>query len=473
MKTLRRKILTPTLLLIILIPLLTLIIFNVFLRIYVQKNARADLQTEAQAMHAAAVQLLDSDPSAFQGQALDETMRKLSGSLHGGELSTNGADVLVFDSGKQLLFPKNTDPLSAASLWRVERRLSVKTVKNRVTEIRLGGNSYLLYMDTLAVPGNTVYLVLLAHLDLANRLLSMANLLLICIMVGGILIGVLVARRIAARFSKTVGQVCQTAEQIGSGKFATPTDLPTDILEFRVLMQSIARMAERLGAYDRAQKTFLQNASHELRTPLMSIQGYAEGIAQGVVPDTKAAAEIIAGESTRITGLVEELLTLSRLDSGTYDVRPVPIDLCKALPASAKRLGGLVLQSGREIRLRLPPDPAVVMGDEHLLAQSVENILSNGLRYARTSVTVSLRMEAGYSTISIADDGPGISPDALPHLFERFYKGTNGCFGLGLAIAQAAVRLMGGDVEAENADGGGAVFRVRLPDAISSGQAPS
>lgn len=464
MKTLRRKILTPTLLLIVLIPLLTLVIFNVFLRLYVQKNAREDLQTQAQTVHAAAMQTLRADPSAFSGQTLNQTMRQLAGSLHGQRLTTAGADLLVFNSERTLLYPQNQSNLSAALLWRIDKRLSAQAAVDRITEIKLGG-SYLLYVDTLSVSGKTFYMVLLARLDFADRLLGMADLLLVCIMVGGILIGILVAGGITGRFSKTVKRVCSAAEQIGAGKFETPTDMPTDIMEFRVLMQSIARMASRLGAYDRAQKTFLQNASHELRTPLMSIQGYAEGIAQGVVPDPKAAAGIIAAESRRMNSLVEELLTLSRLDSGAYVCRSVRIDLCETLPESVRRLGGLVVQSGRQIRLELPPGPVAVMADEKLLAQCVENILSNGLRHARTAVTVSPALSGGYATIRIADDGPGILPEDLPHLFERFYRGENGCFGLGLAIAQAAARVMGGEVRAENSARGGAVFHIRLPAA--------
>lgn len=106
------------------------------------------------------------------------------------------------------------------------------------------------------------------------------------------------------------------------------------------------------------------------------------------------------------------------------------------------------------------------LADERLLDQSVGNILANCLRYARRVLTVSLRAESGRVCIRIADDGSGISPADLPHLFERFYKGGGGHAGLGLAIARAAVSLMGGTLTAQNdAQTGGAVFLLCLPAA--------
>ena len=176
-----------------------------------------------------------------------------------------------------------------------------------------------------------------------------------------------------------------------------------------------------------------------------------------------AAAGVINAESRRLNALVDELLTLSRLETASYERHMEPVDLCEALQDLQQRLQGAAMKEGKRVELELPAAPLVVGADEGLLSQAVGNLIANGIRYARQAVRLRLRAEGGRAVLDIADDGEGIEPEALPHLFERFYKGKKGNFGLGLAIAKSAVELMGGQVSARNADGGGAVFTVSLP----------
>ena len=109
-------------------------------------------------------------------------------------------------------------------------------------------------------------------------------------------------------------------------------------------------MSERLQAFERSQRDFLQNASYELHTPLMSIQGYAEGILNGIVPDVKRTASIIHSESRRLNALVEELLTLSRTESQTVEQKPTELNLCELLPEFVQRLGGIEVSRKKESR---------------------------------------------------------------------------------------------------------------------------
>ncbi|WP_244905293.1 sensor histidine kinase [Streptomyces agglomeratus] len=238
-------------------------------------------------------------------------------------------------------------------------------------------------------------------------------------------------------------------------------------------------------------RQFVADASHELRTPLASIRGYAELTRRGrepAGPDTRHALGRIESEAARMTGLVEDLLLLARLDAGrplspsyeSTDLSPLVVDA-----VSDARV------AGREHvwRLELPDDPAVVRGDPARLQQVLVNLLANARTHTPpgTTVTAAVRCEGdGWTVVEVRDDGPGVAPELLPHVFERFARGDAsrarvgagagaagagtgagtgagvGSTGLGLAIVQAVVRAHGGEVTVESAPGR-TVFAVRLP----------
>ena len=208
------------------------------------------------------------------------------------------------------------------------------------------------------------------------------------------------------------------------------------------------------------QQTFFQNASHELKTPLMAIQGYAEGIQAGVM-DAGGAAEVILEESDRMTELVEELLDISKIDMGRQllafsemDIRELLYDSVRAVePAAA---GGIAIVPD------FPEEPVMVSCDDTRLRRAVINILSNGVRYARSELRLTCRADRRQVTIRIQDDGDGIAEEDLPHIFDRFYMGKSGKSGIGLALTKEIVHLHKGMIRAYNGDGG-AVFEITLP----------
>ncbi len=210
------------------------------------------------------------------------------------------------------------------------------------------------------------------------------------------------------------------------------------------------------------QQTFFQNASHELKTPLMAIQGYAEGIQTGVM-DTGSAAEVILEESDRMTELVEELLDISKIDMGRQllafseiDIRELLYDSIRAVePAAA---GGIAIVPD------FPEEPVMVSCDDTRLRRAVTNILSNGVRYARSELRLTCRADRRQVTIRIQDDGDGIAEADLPHIFDRFYMGKSGKSGIGLALTKEIVHLHRGTIRAYNVDTG-AVFEITLPTA--------
>lgn len=227
-------------------------------------------------------------------------------------------------------------------------------------------------------------------------------------------------------------------------------------------------------------RQFVADASHELRTPLASIRGYAELTRRGgepTGPDTKHALGRIESEAERMTGLVEDLLLLARLDAGrplayaATDLAPLVVDA-----VSDARVAGLT----HDWRLELPDGPALLVADADRLRQVVVNLLANARTHtpAGTTVTARVRHEGDSVRLDVEDDGPGIPAELLPHVFERFARGdasrsrAAGSTGLGLALVHAVVTAHGGAVAVDSAPGR-TVFTVRLPAAGPAGSAHS
>ena len=209
------------------------------------------------------------------------------------------------------------------------------------------------------------------------------------------------------------------------------------------------------------QQTFFQNASHELKTPLMAIQGYAEGIQAGVM-DTGSAAEVILEESDRMTELVEELLDISKIDMGRQQLALSEMDIRELLYDSIRAVEPAAAASGITITPDFPETPVMVSCDDTRLRRAVTNILSNGVRYARSELRLTCRADKRHVTIRIQDDGDGIAEEDIPHIFDRFYMGRSGKSGIGLALTREIIHLHKGTIRARNGDTG-AVFEISIP----------
>jgi two-component system OmpR family sensor kinase len=217
-------------------------------------------------------------------------------------------------------------------------------------------------------------------------------------------------------------------------------------------------------------RQFVADASHELRTPLASVRGYTELIRRrndDVTPEVAHALSRVESEAARMTTLVEDLLLLARLDSGRpLDERPVDLSRMVVDVVSDARVAG----PEHVWRLDVPPDPVTVPGDVARLHQVVANLLSNARTHTPpgTTVTVGLSRKRRHVLLTVTDDGPGISPDLLPDIFERFARGDSsrsraaGSTGLGLAIVAAVVQAHDGRVDVASRRGW-TRFTVALP----------
>ena len=225
----------------------------------------------------------------------------------------------------------------------------------------------------------------------------------------------------------------------------------------------------------RRQREFAADASHELRTPLTVIRSsvdYLKRHAGEPVYTVGTALEDIDEEVGHMTSIVQDLLLLARSDSGAVELEQVPVDLGDVAADGAQALGKPATDRG--VRVEVDPQPAVVSGDPARLRQLVMILVDNAIRHSPADgrVGVQVRPDVGGAMLTVEDDGPGIRPEDLPHLFERFYRAhgaPGGGTGLGLAIAAWIVDRHGGNIEVANRAEGGARFVVHLPGGAAAG----
>jgi signal transduction histidine kinase len=279
------------------------------------------------------------------------------------------------------------------------------------------------------------------------------------------LVGMLLARRTLA----PVARASTAARSLAEGLL--DTRLPVESSdEFGAWAASFNEMADaleakitELSAAQARERRFTADVAHELRTPLTAIVNEASLLADHIErmpPEAKRPAELLVEDVKRLRDLVEDLMEVSRLDAGTQPVRPERVDL-GSLVATALRARGW------GDRVALDADEVILMTDPRRVERIVANLVGNALEHGGREVSMRVGADGVGAFVEVADRGPGIAREDLPHLFERFYKAdparTGRGTGLGLAIAHENARLLGGDVEVASEPGVGARFTLRLP----------
>ena len=237
--------------------------------------------------------------------------------------------------------------------------------------------------------------------------------------------------------------------------------------EIAEVTKSVYYLAQELDHFQQVQKQFFQNASHELKTPLMSIQGYAEGIRDGVFTEEAAyqGLEVIVQETSRLKDIVTEMILLAKLESEEDIFHPVRVQAQEVVRQAIERLNPLLLKRNVQAVVQVSGTIPDVYLDHAKFLQALLNIMGNALRYAKETVEVKIASQHQNVTIEITDDGEGIPLELLANLFHRFVKGKDGETGLGLAISCAIIERSGGTIQADNSPHGGACFRITVPAA--------
>jgi len=283
----------------------------------------------------------------------------------------------------------------------------------------------------------------------------------------GILVAFLVVGRAARGMAGPVGDVMEAADRVAGGDYRTRVE-ERGPREVRRLARSFNAMAERLNANEEQRRELLADVAHELRTPLSVIQGNVEGMLDGLYPTDRTHLEPLLEEARIMSRLLEDLQTLSTAEAGALRLHwetARPAELVEEAAAAFRASAGA---KGVTLELRNSSSLPDVEVDPLRIGQVLANLLSNAVRHTPPGGSVSVSADLARSgravAFSVSDTGPGIPPDVLPHVFDRFVRsGDSGGAGLGLAIARSLVRAHGGEITAESREGRGTTVRFEVP----------
>jgi signal transduction histidine kinase len=283
-----------------------------------------------------------------------------------------------------------------------------------------------------------------------------------------ILFGLLMAGRSLRRMARPVGEVIEAANRVAEGDYSGRVEehgAPPEVH----LARSFNTMVARLQDHEQQRRALLADITHELRTPLTIIQGNVEGLLEGIYPADEAHFRAILQQTQQMDRLIGDLRTLSLAESGMLKLEKQATDLGELIRGTLAGFRDRAVQNGIRLEAQVEPDLPQPEIDPVRMGEVLANLITNALRYSPQggAIEVFCRMETPDRTqlvLAVRDEGPGIPPEDLPHVFERFYKSADsGGSGLGLAIAKNLVTLHGGTIDAESPPGGGTTMTIRLP----------
>jgi len=280
-----------------------------------------------------------------------------------------------------------------------------------------------------------------------------------------------VSLAVAARIARPISTLAAAARRLAGGSYSerVPVDDPD---ELRELATSFNDMAGSLEATERRRLQLVGDVAHELRTPLTTLDGYLEGLEDGVIEPGPETWRLLRSETGRLTRLVTDLSELWRAEARQLQLATDAVDLAAVAAEVVERFAPLA--AARGIRIELGASTAVARADRDRVAEIVDNFLSNAIRHAPddTSIDVATSAAGAEVRLTVTDRGPGLAPDQLEAVFERFYRvdparsRAAGGSGIGLAIVRALAEAMGGSARAESpGPGRGATFVLELPRA--------
>lgn len=281
------------------------------------------------------------------------------------------------------------------------------------------------------------------------------------------------------RLVRPIRAMLRASQRIASGHYderlaIAPSASPADLDELGQLALSFNQMASALESTETRRRELIGDVAHELRTPLTSIQGYMEGLIDGIVPAEPATYEKVHLETQRLQRLVADLQELSRVESHAFSLELKPVPVSTLVQTAVARLSPQFADKDVTLTTDLAPDLPPVLADEGRTGQILLNLLGNALHYTPEGGTVRLAATREDRLVhwTITDSGIGIPPEHLPHLFERFYRvdksrsRAGGGTGIGLTIARHLVEAQGGTIRAESPGPGlGSTFHFTLPAA--------
>jgi signal transduction histidine kinase len=283
-------------------------------------------------------------------------------------------------------------------------------------------------------------------------------------------IALLLVRWLARGMTKPLRDMANASRRMARGDYTQRVETNSRD-EVGALAEAFNRMSADLESLDRLRRELVANVSHELKTPISALRAHLENLLDGIEHPDPQVLQVMLQQSERLSRLVDQLLDLSRLESGDVPLEREVLPLPPLVDRVVSEIGVSRSERGVHVRNDLPPELPAVWGDAERVHQVLFNLLDNAVRFAPEGgeVVVSASRRNGSCTVAVRDDGPGIAAEHLPRLFERFYRvdtarsRDDGGTGIGLAIARSVVEAHGGRIWAESDPGTGSVFSFELP----------
>lgn len=440
-------------------------------RWYVQYTARKETEHLIRMVQSESDRL-STDPAYTSSDSEENTRESSKALLRSVRLQLrdqpyNGI-FLVFNSKQKLVFPQSSNdqniyPISALEEQCRQMIQSGELISGKPSRVLLSEDFWYIsmYVFPSSTPVRAKYFVSVVQIPDSSVFWNYTWKLYIAILIASVFLSSFLVWGIAKTISVPIRRLCLQIQKINGETDAQIQD-SYSLNELESLKRSYNQMEETIRRSEKEKRQFFQNASHDLKTPLASITGYSQGIVSNVIKDHQKAARIILSESLRMTDLVESILSLSKMDSHTFDLHPTDLEVMEFLDECVDIMSTI----RRDCVIHLEAaHPLTIHTDPELLKRVIQNILSNCLRYADHEILICMSTDGNSLILLIQDDGPGFPEKDLPHIFERFYKGDGGKNGIGLSIVWTGIHYLGGSITAGNraVPEHGAYYQLLLP----------
>ncbi|MQW23075.1 MULTISPECIES: cell wall metabolism sensor histidine kinase WalK [unclassified Lactococcus] len=372
---------------------------------------------------------------------------------------------------------ENHDIIGSSNAVTAQMQTHIKSLENvnssqKVLHYQLFKDDYIVSMNRIEKDGKilgTVYLFLETK-PIRQTLLQIGLVFLLLLFLTFILTAIL-TYYLSRKITKPLLELKDTTEKIANGAFDLTTDIHSQD-EIGDLAHAIENLASRLNQLQKQRNEFLSAVAHELRTPLTLIKGYADFASRKNVSENQRSEylSIIKEEIERLTKLVENLMTLARLEENEFTISKKETNLAELIQQVATDI--TLLLKDKQMLLNIQGNANFsAQIDPVRIQQVLTNLLMNAYKYSpeKSTITLSVRADKADFSIVIRDEGPGISEENLPHIFDRFYRVDSsrtrktGGFGLGLSIVKDIISLHGGQISAESIENQGTKIKIRLP----------
>ncbi len=477
-KTLRGRVIASYFIVVIISLLLASLFFLFFLSRYIRQRDSAELLRQ--------VSVIARDIDKLAASQLSQTLQPPTAQpqatkgvgllpLLNAEAQVQQVKFLVVGpAGRVITESSNAPTLAGRTLDLPARILSETGPRISQRYFKLLGKDYLFATAPANVQGRRVYL--LAIKPVAQVGSAVAPLIGYVSLAGGIalVLSMLLALYFSGALSKPIHEVTAAARRMADGDYTAEVPVRGSD-ETAELARDFNWMAERVRTAYELQRNFVGDVSHELRTPLTSIEGFSQALLDGVTSspeEQRRSLEIINQESKRLVRVLRDLLLLSQIDAGEIHPDMRQADLVDIMRKLESIYAARAEETGTGLRVEPPQRALTLFTDPDRLERVLTNLLDNAFKYAATTggtVVLAAAMQEASVEISVSDNGPGIPPEVLPHIFDRFYRveksraQKHGGSGLGLSICKELVWTLGGTIKVSSQTGRGTTFSLTLP----------